>query len=186
MQNRTAVSKDYDFHYNGQRYQVIGNRPSGKPGSPVTLVNKKKKYDWDYLIWVHYFENYDIREAWLWKKAEYKKIFAEKKRISPADMRRGKQLTKRDPFADFENELHTDKIDEQKTIKGKKMTQRDKMRELYRHRSNDIDTIIQKYVEAEKQGEVQRNSNSRLIDAYEYAKRLLSDGLRKGWIKSVT
>jgi hypothetical protein len=32
MQNRTAVSKGADFVYNGKRYQVKANRPSGKPG----------------------------------------------------------------------------------------------------------------------------------------------------------
>jgi hypothetical protein len=34
--SRTAVSKGHDFTYNGLRYQVKANRPSGKPGSPVT------------------------------------------------------------------------------------------------------------------------------------------------------
>jgi hypothetical protein len=35
---RTAVSKGHDSTFNGLRYQVKANRPSGKPGSPVTLV----------------------------------------------------------------------------------------------------------------------------------------------------
>ena len=37
---RTAVTRGCDFILNGLRYQVKGNRPSGKPGSFVTLVSK--------------------------------------------------------------------------------------------------------------------------------------------------
>jgi len=92
MQDKTAVSKHVDFVHDGKRYQVKGNRPSGKPGSNVTLVGKAKNYEWDYLIWIHYTMAYEIREAWLWSRDEYKTMFAGKKRISPADMRQGKKL----------------------------------------------------------------------------------------------
>lgn len=55
-QLRTAVSKDVDFVFNGIRYQVTANRPSGKKGSPVTLVSQKKEdkrpFGWDRLIWI--------------------------------------------------------------------------------------------------------------------------------------
>jgi hypothetical protein len=42
-QQRTAVSRDFDFVHNGLRYEVTGNRPSGKKGSAVTLVGDKRK-----------------------------------------------------------------------------------------------------------------------------------------------
>ena len=47
---RTAVSRGADFSCNGLRYQVKANRPSGKPGSPVTKVAKASNYDWDRLL----------------------------------------------------------------------------------------------------------------------------------------
>ena len=92
MQPRTAVSRGYDFEYNGYRYQVSGNRPSGKPGSPVTKVTLKTKYDWDYFVWVHYYENYSIREAWLWSVDDYKNFFQNMKRLGPNDMRKGRKI----------------------------------------------------------------------------------------------
>jgi hypothetical protein len=49
---RTAVTHGCDFILNGLRYQVKANRPSGRPGSFVTLVGKASNYDWDRLIWI--------------------------------------------------------------------------------------------------------------------------------------
>jgi hypothetical protein len=60
---RTSVTKGYDFRFRDLRYQVKANRPSGKPGSPVTLVAKAHNYDWDKLIWILYDRNYEIQEA---------------------------------------------------------------------------------------------------------------------------
>ena len=60
MQDRTAVAKGLDFEWSGCRYQVKANRPSGKPGSRVTLVPKPKNYDWDRLIWILYNVDYEI------------------------------------------------------------------------------------------------------------------------------
>ena len=40
MQDKTAVNKGSDFVFNHTRYQVKANRPSGKPGSFVTMVPK--------------------------------------------------------------------------------------------------------------------------------------------------
>ena len=54
MQDKTAVNKGYDFVFNHTRYQVKGNRPSGKPGSTVTIVAKATNYLWDKLIWILY------------------------------------------------------------------------------------------------------------------------------------
>jgi hypothetical protein len=42
MQDKTAVAKGLDFEWSGNRYQVKANRPSGKPGSKVTLVPKPR------------------------------------------------------------------------------------------------------------------------------------------------
>lgn len=92
MQDKTAVAKGSDFEYEGVRYQVKGNRPSGKPGSRITMVPKATNYDWDVLIWVMYDKNYVIQEAWAWEVHEYRKAFHDKKRLSPADYRLGTRL----------------------------------------------------------------------------------------------
>jgi hypothetical protein len=89
---RTAVRKGFDFIFQDKRYQVKGNRPSGKPGSKVTLVSKPKNYNWDYLIWIFYNTKYEIEEAWIWKMADYMKMFENKKRLAPEDIRRGESL----------------------------------------------------------------------------------------------
>jgi hypothetical protein len=52
MQDKTAVSRGSDFEFNGIRYQVKANRPSGKKGSTITNVPKARNYDWDRLIWI--------------------------------------------------------------------------------------------------------------------------------------
>jgi hypothetical protein len=90
--DRTAVTKGCDFTWNGVRYQVKANRPSGKPGSFVTLVAKASNYDWDRLIWMLYDKAYVLQEAWEWQVEEYRKRFELKTRLAPADMRLGKQL----------------------------------------------------------------------------------------------
>gem|GEM_PF-2714817 len=48
------------------RYQVKGNRPSGKLGSFVNLVPKAYNYDWDFRIWILYNSRHEIQEACLW------------------------------------------------------------------------------------------------------------------------
>lgn len=92
MQNQTAVSKGSDFIFNNIRYQIKANRPSGKPGSKVTLVPKAKNYDWDVLIWLLYDKHYSLEEAWQWDVTEYKNRFHNQKRLSPNDYRLGKRL----------------------------------------------------------------------------------------------
>ena len=92
MQDKTAVGEGSDFVYRGIRYQVKGNRPSGKPGSRITMVPKAANYDWDVLIWVMYDKNYLIQEAWQWDVEPYKEAFHEKKRLSPDDYRKGLRL----------------------------------------------------------------------------------------------
>tara|TARA_R110002072_G_scaffold301897_1_gene482784 strand:+ start:5374 stop:5796 length:423 start_codon:yes stop_codon:yes gene_type:complete len=92
MQDKTAVMKGSDFIYNNIRYQVKGNRPSGKPGSKITMVPKAANYDWDKLIWVMYDKNYVIQEAWLWNVEDYQKAFDHIKRLSPDHYRAGECL----------------------------------------------------------------------------------------------
>jgi len=92
MQGTSSVKKGYDFKYSGARYQVKGNRPSGKPGSFVTLVPKVRNYEWDFLIWILYNPRYEIQEAWLWEVSAYKAAFDSIKRLSPAHYRNGKLL----------------------------------------------------------------------------------------------
>jgi len=76
-------------------YQVKSNRPSGKPGSKVTLVGKPRNYNWDKLVWILYDLEYRIEEAWEFTRNEYRQIFGSKKRISPEDMRKGARLPSR-------------------------------------------------------------------------------------------
>lgn len=92
MQGMTAVQKGHDFIFRGKKYQIKGNRPSGKPGSFVTLVPKATNYDWDFLIWILYNPEYEIQEAWLWEVTDYKAAFDTVKRLSPAHYRQGKRL----------------------------------------------------------------------------------------------
>ena len=95
-QLRTAVSKDLDFVYDGFRYQITANRPSGKKGSPVTWVNqkteKKKPFGWDRLIWILYDRLYVIQEAWEFTADEYRASFSHLTRLSPDHMRQGRRL----------------------------------------------------------------------------------------------
>jgi hypothetical protein len=89
---RTAVTKGYDFKFRDSRYQVKANRPSGKPGSPVTLVAKAHNYDWDKLIWILYDRKYELQEAWEWNVDDYRKAFESRARLRPEDMRGGHRL----------------------------------------------------------------------------------------------
>lgn len=92
MQDKTAVRKGFDFEYKNKRYQIKANRPSGKPGSKITLVPKARNYEWDILIWLLYDKYYVLQEAWQWEVNNYKAMFQKKKRLSPSDYRKGKSL----------------------------------------------------------------------------------------------
>jgi hypothetical protein len=89
---RSAVTRGVDFTFNGLRYQVKANRPSGKPGSFVTLVAKAKNYDWDRLIWILYNRQFQVAEAWEWSVEAYQEAFDAVPRLSPAHMREGTRL----------------------------------------------------------------------------------------------
>ena len=92
MEGVTSVRRGHDFEFKGRRYQVKANRPSGKPGSAVTLVPKAKNFDWDVLIWMLYDKDYEIQEAWSWEVAPYRQAFESLKRLSPSDYRHGTRL----------------------------------------------------------------------------------------------
>lgn len=92
MQDKTAVSRGSDFEFNGIRYQVKANRPSGKKGSTITNVPKARNYDWDRLIWIRYDKFYVIQEAWEWDVMSYKKAFHAVQRLSPEHYRKGRCL----------------------------------------------------------------------------------------------
>lgn len=91
-QCRTAVTRGCDFTFQGQRYQVKANRPSGKPGSLITLVGKAKNYEWDFLVWILYNKRYEIQEAWEWPVDRYRAELGPSPRLSPAHMRKGRRL----------------------------------------------------------------------------------------------
>ena len=90
--HRTAVTPGCDFVHQGCRYQVKANRPSGRPGSFVTLVGKANNRDWDKLIWILYDRSYAVQEAWEWEVKDYGHHFDNIKRLSPAHMRQGRRL----------------------------------------------------------------------------------------------
>lgn len=54
MQDKTAVCRGSDFKFNGIRYQVKGNQPSGKIGSIITNVPKARNYHWNRLLGTRY------------------------------------------------------------------------------------------------------------------------------------
>ena len=93
MPNKTAVTKGFDFKYNGIRYQVKANRPSGKRGSTVSKVANASNLEWDFLIWILYNTKFEIEEAWIWDVKQYSIRFPDRKqRIHPNDIREGVKL----------------------------------------------------------------------------------------------
>ncbi len=92
MQGTSAVRKGFDFCYGNKRYQVKANRPSGKPGSGVTLVGKANNYEWDILVWILYNQYFEIQECWQWNATVYREQFDLKSRLRPKDMRLGVRL----------------------------------------------------------------------------------------------
>jgi hypothetical protein len=64
------------------------------------------------------------------------------------------------------------------------MKQRVMMRLIWRSHGNppDFERVIREYAAREEAGEVARDSNRFNVPTLEYARRLLDDGLRKGWL----
>jgi uncharacterized membrane protein len=65
-------------------------------------------------------------------------------------------------------------------------SQRDVMRQLFREHRSDSDRVVRAYAAAERRGEVTRLRNSHDLDAETYARALLADGERKGWLEGNT
>jgi hypothetical protein len=62
-------------------------------------------------------------------------------------------------------------------------TQRDVMRALFQRHAGDSELVISAYAAAERKGEAPRASNNSGLKPEEYARALLNDGLRKGWVR---
>ena len=60
--------------------------------------------------------------------------------------------------------------------------QRDLMRSLWVQYAGDTDRAVHEYAAAEDAGRVPRRSNSSGMSSLDYARRLLADGLKKGWL----
>ena len=65
----------------------------------------------------------------------------------------------------------------------RRASQRDMMRRLYAKFGSDESRVVREYADAESRGEVLRQSNAYDMDAEEYARRLLKDGKKKGWLR---
>jgi hypothetical protein len=64
------------------------------------------------------------------------------------------------------------------------IAQRTMMQDLWRRNRPDAQRTIHEYAAAERRGEVFRERNVHGVDAEEYARRLLEDGRRKGWLEA--
>jgi hypothetical protein len=60
--------------------------------------------------------------------------------------------------------------------------QRAIMRELYARWKNDSNRMVREYANAEREGCVQRKANKSGLSPEEYARALLADGEKKGWL----
>ncbi len=65
-------------------------------------------------------------------------------------------------------------------------SQRDVMREIYNAHGPDMERVVREYAAAERRGEVARARNEKAITAEAYARALLSDGERKGWLRAIS
>ena len=64
------------------------------------------------------------------------------------------------------------------------IAQRTMMQDVWRRNRPDELRTIHEYAAAERRGEVFRERNVHGVDAEEYARRLLEDGRRKGWLEA--
>jgi hypothetical protein len=71
-----------------------------------------------------------------------------------------------------------------KDRKESKPTQRDLMRSIYRTFCTDHRRVVTEYANTEKNGMVTRTKNTHDLNPEQYAKMLLADGLRKGWLRA--
>jgi hypothetical protein len=61
-------------------------------------------------------------------------------------------------------------------------TQRDVMRKVYAEYRDDLERVVREYAAAERRGEAPRSSNTTGMRSEDYARALLNDGLKKGWL----
>lgn len=62
-------------------------------------------------------------------------------------------------------------------------SQRDMMRDIFRRHRGDEEAVVREYAAAETRGEVTRSSNAYDLSPEDYARRLLEDARKKGWIR---
>jgi hypothetical protein len=80
-------------------------------------------------------------------------------------------------------ETRVSKLAGQATLTSpRRLTQRDMMRRIYARYAPDEARIVREYAAAEQRGEVQRLRNESGLSPEEYAKALLADGQKKGWL----
>lgn len=65
----------------------------------------------------------------------------------------------------------------------RRQSQRAIMSDLFVQHRGDTERIVSGYADAERNLEANRSSNTSKLAAEEYARALLNDGLRKGWLK---
>lgn len=63
------------------------------------------------------------------------------------------------------------------------MNQRDLMRKIWKAKGQNPEAAAYEFAQKEELGEVERKSNLHSISPLSYAKRLVRDGLNKGWLK---
>jgi hypothetical protein len=66
---------------------------------------------------------------------------------------------------------------------NRRPSQRSAMRKIYSRNRNDLERVIEEYAQAERDGLVARSNNTHQTSPEAYARALLSDGLKKGWLK---
>ena len=66
------------------------------------------------------------------------------------------------------------------------MKQRDMLRALVVRYGDNEDVLVREYAAAERRGEVPRARNKYGLAPEEYARALLSDARRKGWIRGLS
>jgi hypothetical protein len=70
----------------------------------------------------------------------------------------------------------------QSTPAKARVTQRDMMTRIFAAVGRDPERAIREYAAAERRGEIVRKSNKHGTDAESYARALLADGQKKGWL----
>lgn len=67
-------------------------------------------------------------------------------------------------------------------LSQRRSSQRDVMRSIWARCAPDEDRAVREYAAAERQGEAPRKQNKHGLTPEQYARALLSDGMKKGWL----